>query len=290
MTATWADVLANRQGVSHHTHVCFTVGGAGSAWNNGYQWDLGETLNPDVWTHQPIGYPAAAFPMKPSTDAGEVEFVRQLGLWDCAHRTWGFNTYSEGAIVSSNILDRCGITPSARTPDLAQYASTFIGGATWGNPRREQGSHPPGAVDKGGHGIVTPNLVNTPATVWDFASCKGMVDTKGQDLYTTCGYDGDPYSVTDEEAIWNIVKNGTFSSVLPLAEQVLKLFSNPTASLIAAAYAVIDAGMFFFAEGLTPHTSYQFVQPIPGDPRDCWALALDHMQQLGAATPARAAA
>lgn len=285
---TWADVLANKQGVYHTTHVCFTVGGAGSAWNNGYQYDLGVALNPDLWVQQGISYPAAAFPMKPSTDAGEAEFAKQLALYGCDKRTWGFVTYSEGAIVSSNIMDRCGITTSNVKQDLAQYASTFIGGATWGNPRREQHSVPPGAVDKGGHGIVTPNTVNTPASVWDFACCKGMVNSPGQDLYTTCGYDGNQQSVTDEEAVWNIVKNGTFNSFEPLAAQVLKLFSNPTASLIAAVYAVIDAGMFFVAQGLQPHTSYQFVQPIPGDPRDCWRMALDHMNTIGAATPARA--
>lgn len=282
-------MTAALDGVFHTTHVCFTVGGAGSSWNNGYQYDLGQALDPDNWTHQPIGYPTIPFPMKNGTDAGEAEFARQLAIWDCTHRTWGFNSYSEGAIVTSNILDRCGITPSNVKTDLAQYASTFIGGSTFGNPRREEHSVPPGAVDKGGHGIVTPNLVNTPATILDFACCKGMVNSPGQDLYTTCGYDGDPYSVADEEAIWNIVDYGKISSTKPLLGQILKLFTEPLKSAEGAVFAILDA-MIFFGKGLTPHTSYQFVQPVPGDPRDCWAMALDHMNQMGAATPARAAA
>lgn len=287
---TWGDVLSNQAGVFHTTHVCFSVGGAGSSWDNGYQYDLGQALNPDLWTHQGVAYPAAAFPMKPSTDAGEAEFARLLAFYGCDKRTWGFISYSEGAIVTSNILDRCGITPSKTPTDLARFASTFVGGATWGNPRREQGHTLPGGINPGGHGIVTPNLVNTPASVYDFACGKTMVNSPGTDLYTCCGYDGDPYSVTDEEAIWNIVNLGTFNSIEPLAEQILKLFSSPAASFIGAIYAVIDAGMFFVAQGLTPHTSYQFVEPIPGDPRDCWALALAHLNAIGAATAARIAA
>jgi hypothetical protein len=31
---------------------------------------------------------------------------------------------------------------------------------------------------------------------------------------------------------------------------------------------------------LTPHTSYQFVQPIAGDARDCWRIALDHSADI----------
>lgn len=281
-------MTAALDGRFHTTHVCLSVGGAGSAWNLGYQYDLGEALDRNYWTHQGIGYPAAAAPMEPSVEAGEAEFVRQLAIYDCTHRTWGGVVYSEGGIVLANILDRCGITTSSVTPDLAAYADTFIGGVIWGGPRREQGHTLPGAVDKGGHGIVTPNLVNTPDTVYDFACCKGMVNSPGQDLYTTCGYDGDEFSVADEEAVWNIVKYGTIGSALPLLKQVLKLATSPVKSAEGALYAIADA-FVFFGKGLTPHTSYQLVQPIPGDPRDCWRIALDHMNQIGAATPARAA-
>jgi hypothetical protein len=40
----------------------------GQAWNNGYQWDLGEALDKRRMYHQPIGYNTNPFPMKKGVD------------------------------------------------------------------------------------------------------------------------------------------------------------------------------------------------------------------------------
>jgi hypothetical protein len=281
---TFADLEAACEGVAHTTHVYFSVCGTGVPFNVGYPFDLGAALDDGVWSHQPIGYPAVAFPMQPSIDAGVAEFVRQLGLWGCDQRKWGFGGYSQGGIVTSNILDR------VRTGDLQKYLPTFLGGVTWGNPRREAGHTCPGGIDPGGHGIVTPNVVNTPATVWDFACGKTMVNSPGQDLYATCGYDGSTYSVADEEAIWEIVDEGSLTSFGGLISQVPKLLKAPLAGGTGAVFAILDALNFFVVTGITPHTSYQVVQPIAGDTRDAWAIALDHISAIGAAAVATSAA
>lgn len=270
---------ARLDGVYHTTHVYFSVCGTYATWDQGYPFDVGQALNPNVWSHQPIGYPANAFPMRPSYTAGEVEFVNQLYRWGCQRRTWGFGGYSQGAIVTSNILDRL-------QTDLSDFADTFIGGVTWGNPRREAGHTLPGGLDPRGHGIVTPNLVNTPDTVWDFACGKGMVGSPGQDLYATCGYDGNAQAVIDEEAVWQIVDKGNIASAKDLVTAIMSLLKSPIKGGYGAVVAIVEA-LGFFGSGTAPHVNYQFVQPIPGDPRDCWRLALDHLNDLGAHVPAR---
>jgi hypothetical protein len=107
-----------------------------------------------------------------------------------------------------------------------------------------------------------------------------MVGSPGQDLYTTCGYRGNEKSVANEVAVWKIVETTSFKSVLGLAEKVADLVPNPVEGGVAAVTAILDALDFFVLCGLTPHTSYQFTQPVAGDPRDCWRMALDYLASL----------
>lgn len=280
---TWADVEAKLDGIFHTTHIIYTVQGTGQPdpMGPGYPADIARQLNPNVWTWQPVGnYEATAFPMNASIKQGEDELVRLITQ---AHpdRTFGMIGYSQGAIVTSNVYDRL------RTGDLQKYRSQFIGGITQGNPRREQGHTIPGGIDPKGHGIVTPNLVGTEELWWDFAAGKNMVGSPGQDLYTTTGYNGDAQSVLDMEAIWKIVDEGQVTSIGDLLDQLLKIVGNPVGGSVSALMAAIDALDFFVVKGITPHTSYQFVQPIAGDSRDAWRVGLDYLNALGAAVPAR---
>ena len=287
---SWADIDANQRGIYHVRHVVYTVQGTGQPdpMGTGYPADLARALDPDIWEWQPVGnYPATAFPMQPSIDAGEAELVRLITQVH-PDRTFALVGYSQGAIITSNVYDRL------RFGDLQQYRDQLIAGVTWGNPRREQGHTIPGGIDPRGHGIVTPNLVNTEDLWWDFACGATMVNSPGQDLYTTCGYDGNAESVADEEAIWDIVDKGTLTSAMPLAEQVFKLVMAASGGAVAvlpggisAVVAILDALNFFVIKGISPHTSYQVVQPRAGDPRDCWRMALDYLNTRGAQVPAR---
>jgi len=291
MSFDWLQLQCEYAGVPvPPRHVIFTVQGTGQPdpEGPGYPADLARTLDDEKWFWQPVGnYMASAFPMQPSINSGDEEFARLLRL-QSPTQTWGFIGYSQGAIVTSDILDRCGITKNPNvTPDLADYADSFIGGVTWGNPRREAGHTIPNGIDPSGHGIVTPNLVGTPVSVWDFAVGKKMVNSPGQDLYTTCGYDGSTTSVTDEQAVWGIVDKGTITSFGNFIDQVLKIVGNPVKGTVAAIVAILDALNFFVLEGITPHTSYGVTQPIAGDPRDCWRIAGDYLNWIGENVPAR---
>jgi hypothetical protein len=84
-------------------------------------------------------------------------------------------------------------------------------------------------------------------------------------------------------AVWAIVNTGNPTS---LAIAVLELLATPTfGEGYAAAMAAFKALDFFVVHGLSPHTSYQFVQPIAGDSRDCWRIALDRSNDIVARLP-----
>lgn len=258
--------------------VLVTVGGAGSVWDWGYQADLARELvkaRPDLFVWQGVNYPAAAFPMGPSVKKGVAEAVSLI------MQKWrGYNIiligYSEGAIVCSTILQRM------MTGDLKSEFHRLSAGVTWGNPMREWGHSVPGGIDGGGQGIVTPTNKNTPDWWWDFACDSAMVGSPGDDMYTKAGKGGTDLSLEDMRAVWDIVNTG---NPLNLAKAVAMLLLHPTfQGGYGAAVAAFQA-LGFFAKGLTPHTTYQFVQPVAGDQRDCWAMAFAHCMQRVLAVP-----
>lgn len=305
MSYDWACLQADLEGRPHPArHILYTLTGFGANCWTTYPADIARAISPDIasgldenWWWQPVSYGSnglggipgavpAAFPMQPSIDDGVREMSRLMQLHPPT-QTWGFVAYSEGSIVSGDIMDLCGITQTSGTTPLAAYKDSFIGGVTFGCPRREKGHTLPNGIDPGGHGIVQPNLVGTPASVLDFAAGKHMPGSPGQDLYTTSGYDGDIWTAEDESAVWEIVRTGSFSGAKPLMEQILRMVENPIHGLPSATVAILDTLDFFVLHGLSPHTSYQNIRPLPGDNRSCWDIALDYVQWLGRTVPAR---
>ena len=282
--------------------VLFSINGAGGSMWSGYQADLAayltdpsldvlaQFLGPEYgvkYHWQPIGYDSSPFPMQKGTDLGVREVVRQL-IQVYLTEDFVFSLYSMGAIIGGIVLDLLRGVKSPLTarfsdlPDITHRYAGYRGAVAFGNPRREQGHTTtlPGSIDPGGHGIVTPNLVDTPDNWWDFAAGKNMVGSPGQDLYATCGYDGNAQSQADEEAIWHIVNSVEVVGKGSITDVLLQLSKNPIPGGVAALRAVLDAGMFFIVSGIRPHTSYQFTIPVAGDPRDCWGLALQHLADL----------
>lgn len=280
--------------------VVFSIGGAGSAWNLGYQYDCGERLQLDAqgnplppekrkYWHQPIGFNTNPFPMMKGVGTGVTETIRQLDMprgargLNCTVLPWGAIAYSMGAIVWMIILMR------VLFGDLGRFKATYMGSATWGNPMREHAHTFPGCSYSDGEGIVTPLAHDTPEANYDFACDKAMEGAPGDDLYTKLNKLGvTPAQLVDMRAVWTIVATG---NPLSLGEAVLMLALKPSFNGdIAAAKAALQALDFFVVKGLTPHTSYQFVKPIDGDPRDCWELARLHMADLVERLPIGAAA
>ena len=270
--------------------VGITIGGAGSAWNNGYQWDLGEALDKRRCFHQPIGFNTNPFPMNTGVQDGVAEVVRQLNLprvefggRNCTTIPWFVPlAYSMGSIVWMIVLMR------VLYGDLQQFKPMYMGSNSFGNPGRQQDHTFPGALAAPGVGIAQKSIGthDVPECHWDFTAKKNFVGSPGNDLYADI--EGSDITLEDMRAVWDIVNKG---NPLSLGAAVLKLLANPTFNGgYSAAVAAFEALDFFVVKGITPHTSYQFVQPIANDTRDCWRIALDHSVDIVNKLPIGAAA
>jgi hypothetical protein len=213
--------------------------------------------------------------MKPSYEAGVTEMVRQMDLHHCDVTPWLAGGYSQGMIVLGIVLMRVFYG------DLGRFKSTYLGSIGFGNPMRQGGHTFPGCVPVHGQGIAQPLMHDTPTAHWDFANVKAMVNSRGDDFYATMdGEPDDSVAAADSRAVWAIIRDG-IKGGLTLVAAVAKLILSPSFSGgYGAAVAAFKALDFFVVQGITPHTQYQFVQPIPGDPRDCWAVARDYCRSL----------
>lgn len=264
--------------------VVFSINGAGSTWDMGYPYDIGQTLDRSKCWHQPIGYNTKPIPMRTGVQDGIGEFIRQLDMprgsrgLNCTVLPWAGIFYSMGALVGMAVLDR------VLHGDLGRFKATYIGSATFGNPRRQEGHSFPGCLNSDGMGISEPNDHDMPDVHWDFAASKAMPGSSGDDLYTKIGIPGEnAVTQKDMRTVWTIVNTG---NPLSLMEAVLMLLAHPDFSGgYSAAVAALHALNFFVVKGVSPHTRYQFTLPIANDPRDCWELAREHMADLVARVP-----
>lgn len=234
--------------------VIFTVSGTGAPWDVGYPFDLARWQDQSQVYVQPIGYPAAAFPMGPSVNQGVNELVRQMHIHldgendDVLFILIG---YSQGAIVTSKVLRRM------MSGDLAGYLDRCIAGVTFGNPMREE-HHFTGASDPGGHGLDPECLENTPAWWHDYAA-------KG-DIYTCGSGNDDAATMEDMTAIYlavmgHLVLGGHDS----LTWQVIEAFTNPFGE-VPAMIKAIASGIGFIAQSppTAPHIEYHIRECFPG--------------------------
>lgn len=271
------------------TCVVFSINGAGSQWNFGYPFDIGESLDKSKCIHQPIGYNTNPFPMNTGVQDGVNEVIRQLNMprgskgLNCIQLKWGMVIYSMGAIVGMTVLMR------VMFGDLQQFKATFMGSAAFGDPMRQQDHTFPGCSWSDGEGIVTPNAHDLPEECWDLAADKEMPGSGGDDLYAKMNKTGVSAQTTSNmRAVWDIVNSGNPKN---LAQAIFLLLLHPTfKGGYAAAEAAFTALNFFVVKGTGPHVKYQFTDPISGDPRDCWEMAREHMADLVARQPTPLAA
>lgn len=276
-----------------------SINGAGSTYNMGYPYDIGEAVQPIVpgftvadrtYYHQPIGYNTSPTPMmKNVLNSGVPEVIRQMDLpranfggRTCADIPWCGIFYSMGALVGMTFLMR------VLYGDLGRFKATYMGSSAFGNPMRQNGHTYPGAISVDGEGIVTPLAHDCPDAHWDFVSSVGMVNSAGDDLYAKVGgadqfLEDNPLTVADMRAVWDIVST---TNPLHLAEAILDLVATPSFKEIQGAFgAAWNAAKFFIGQGLAPHTTYQFVQTRAGDNRSAWDQALWHTQDMVANRP-----
>ena len=230
----------------------FTVCGTGVPWWVGPDADLARAVE-HQYKWQPVGYPAAPFPMGKSINAGKAELRTQFAIHRAHVEKYGATlaSYSQGSVIASEVWEK-DIKPANGS---LHWAKPFIRKAvTWGNPSRERGrvyddfaaGQRVAGPNTSGVAYPTDRLTDTPTWWRDYAH--------HGDLYATVEQNGD--AAEDKTAIWRIIRGEKFF-IGPdtLLEQFLEIAKQPIPGAIGAFKAMLDAGMFF-GKGLTPHTSY----------------------------------
>lgn len=247
----------------------YTVAGTGSDMWTGYPADIARAVS-DLWFHQPVFYPATAFPMDKSVSAGRRELVRLISERP-VNEEIALGGYSQGAIVISEVWKHDILDPRGVLHDRLQYVTAAV---TQGNPMREEGvawgNVAAGIPVPDGRGIAGNRLVDTPRWWHDYAH--GGNSPFGRDIYTdTPGDDAGELM----EMIFNIVFSKWTGSNSVL-EQIMEFTQRPVPEAIAA-FRAIAFGIMFLGKGTGPHITYD-IRP-----------AIDHLRAVGSRPIVRAA-
>lgn len=228
----------------------FTVCGTGVPWWVGPDADVARAVE-GQYKWQPIGYPAAPFPMGRSIGAGKAELNNQFNIHRPQVERCGASMviYSQGGCVGSEVWQEDIKPVGGRLHWVLPYLKKVV---TFGNPHREKGH---AYDDASGVPVAPPNtsgvtgtlMVDTPDWWRDYAH-------KG-DLYSA-GWTGDNAASQDKTAIWQIIRGSDiFSGPDSLLAQFLELAVEPLPGAIGAFTAMFNA-LSFFGGGTRDHVNY----------------------------------
>lgn len=297
---SFAELLAGRRGVEFVKHAVLTFAGTWAKPGTGYpSWivagaiDVLEAPIYEVPVEAPwsFGFIGSPDPKAPSYEQSVDIAVEWAIAWILAHpaQTFGMVGYSQGAEAMSRVLLEI-ITPGGR---LYHLRHNFIGGATIGNPMREEGHSGPALLHSAGRGIAAKRLTNTPDTVVDIINEGDMygqvpagpkaLDKQAGDNITAC-YMAAVQLGLDINAATAIVSALTGKG--GLAEQVLELLTKPL-NVVALGKSIAIALQFVAQNPPTaPHITYEW-RPVTADGRTGIQYAVDHLGAI-AAVPAAA--
>lgn len=246
------------------------------------------------WWWQPIGYPAAVFPMTPSVNTGVVELSRQITLHEnpdpkynlgayCPPGTpLAISGYSQGALVTDifwrdYVLNKSGPHHN-RLDDLA--AGGII---NFGDPMRTPGIAHGNEIA----GFPAPTILDGVVT-GGIAGPGCLKPEETPDFLLSCALDGDLYAAapvgpkaapaTDTSAPWvneplvgqvetriyNFIESGSLiTGFMAIAKGISQELGYPLSNTIAL-FQAIENGLTFAAAGTNaPHWKYDpFVQPM----------------------------
>lgn len=252
-------ILAECSGVYHRVHTFISINGTGSPdpFGGGFSGAIGAALDPRKFYWQPTGYPAAVFPMGPSVDAGVQAVIDNIN----AHPgTFFLSGYSQGAIVVDKVW-----RDHILNGELNHRLNDMVGIVNFGDPLRCPGIANGNAfagdpLPKNLDGVVTGGIAGpdcltpaqTPEILLSFAH--------DGDLYASAPIGTDPWHSEApagqiETLIYNVVQNATGGNVLAIAEEVLKVVTNPLSEIVPLVEAILNGGMFA-VNGAAAHTSY----------------------------------
>ena len=260
--------IAGQQVPARHT--IFTVNGTGSpdpinGW--GFSSELAHTLDDELYYWQPIGYPAATFPMGPSVQVGRQELVNQINLHP---GKFAMSGYSQGALVTDFVWRDDILNPSGV---LNHRLQDVIGIVNFGDPMRCPG------ICNGNlrAGFAIPKAVDG-YTTGGIAGTNDLQPIHTPDFLLSCNNDGDLYGAApvgdtpwikqnpvghDETLIFDLVQNFNGENVLAFTEEVAAILTGPDHD-IAVVEAIMNGGLFVL-QGFGPHGDYEKFIPAMTD-------------------------
>lgn len=264
----WPEIRAALDGVHWRpAATLITVNGTGvpDPFGPGYPADLARALigyDEGLYEWQPVGYPAAVYPMRPSLMAGREEIVRQI-----MRRPRGTKLvlcgYSQGALAVNATWTDDLLNPKGRVHDRLHDVAAII---TYGDPQRCPGiargntyagqpvpkklnRHVTGGI--AGPGCLTEK--QTPEFFLSFAN--------DGDLYAAAPVGSDPWKKEtqvghNQTLIYEAVLDFDGEDILGLAQEIAEIVLMPMANVIPLVQAIWN-GLNFFGQGLNaPHWRY----------------------------------
>lgn len=212
---------------------------------------------------QPIGYPAATFPIGPSVQAGRAEVVSQIRRRPRGTKT-ALSGYSQGALVVDAVWEDDILNPAGV---LHERLDDVVGIVNFGDPERCPGIANGNKVA----GLALPAKLNGQTT-GGIAGPRCLTAAQTPDFLLSCALDGDLYAAAPvgdnpwsaesgvgaiETRIYNFVLSGSFQDFLANAKVLAELFTMPLQTVIALGEAIFN-GMKFLVQGQSaPHWKYE---------------------------------
>ncbi len=213
-----------------------------------------------LWAWQPIGYPAATYPMGPSVQVGREGLCRQI---DRHTGKIALSGYSQGALVVDIVWRDDILNPNGA---LHHRKDDVVAIINYGDPMRCPGvangnvlAGRPLPTKHDGYatgGIAGPGDLTreqTPDFLLSFAN--------DGDLYACCPTGDDPWHhevhvAYNERMIFNIVMNTTATSILAIAKEVVELLDKPLVEVVPLVESILN-GMNFYSRGMnSSHFKY----------------------------------
>lgn len=239
-------------------------------------------LDPSIFEVTTVFYPGAFLGMGASIDTGITNVANLIKTTHAKGQKWAIGGYSQGAAVMSGVMLK-----TKAGQELESFASTFLGGVMFGNPRRAtnyrgsvggtwSGSFDVPGSTTGGHGSFPATGPYRRLTVDECDPLKWIEFAYPGDVINSVGD-------SEQGLAWSAANN-VFLGTADLGQWVSYLATSPLILLAVAdvflnkcnPIPLLDAfGNTFNWLAGNGHTAYPFMPPIdlPNGPT-CYQIAL----------------
>lgn len=279
----------------------FTVNGTAvpDPYGPGFSGDIARGLidtADGLWLWQPIGYPAATFPMRPSVVAGHQGLVDQIQRRPVGHK-FVLSGYSQGALVTNMTWMQDILPAGGRLHDRINDLVAVINfgdpvrppGIAYGNTVISNRSVPPKSDGFTTGGIAGPNAMTPEQALFPaghpFAGKPAIFSFANDgDIFTDAPVGDTPWVSqtevgSDMTLIYEAVLDFNGTDILAFAKKLFKFATSPWTTFWPLFQAIWNGLVFLFQGMNAPHWTYQ----NDVGPAVAWLIGVG--QQLRVAPP-----